>query len=130
MLGLLVMTIEDRVYHLIKLLLYTAKEENAKVCATKLQKVLFLFEKKKGKDLGLDFKPWFFGPYSEKLQEFIDALIELEEVDVEEEPVTDPLSGEVIAYKRYYVLKGEFTPSEEDKEIEAFFREWVRKSRV
>ncbi len=129
MLGLLVMLIEDRIYHLIKLLLYTAKEENAKVCATKLQKVFFLLEKETGKDLGLEFKPWFFGPYSEKLQEFIDALIELEEVDVEEEEVRDPLSGEVIAYKRYYVLKSEFTPSKEDKEIEAFFREWVKKDR-
>ncbi len=67
MLGLLVMLIEDRIYHLIKLLLYTAKEENAKVCATKLQKVFFLLEKETGKDLGLEFKPWFFGPYSEKL---------------------------------------------------------------
>jgi uncharacterized protein YwgA len=123
------MTIEDRVYRLIKLLLYTAKEENTTVTATKLQKIFFLLEKEKGIQLGLEFKPWFFGPYSEKLQEFIDALIELEEVDVEEEPVTDPLSGEVIAYKRYYVLKGEFTPSEEDKEIEAFFREWVKKDR-
>jgi hypothetical protein len=124
------MIIEDRIYRLIKLLLYTAKEENVKVCPTKLQEVFFLLEKEKGKDLGLEFKPWFFGPHSSKLQDFIDALIELEEVDVEEEEVRDPLSGEVIAYKRYYVLKGEFTPSEDEKEIEAFFREWVRKSRT
>ncbi len=124
------MIIEDRIYHLIKLLLYTAKEENAKVCATKLQKVFFLLEKEKGVELGLEFKPWFFGPYSSKLQEFIDKLIEIGEVDIEEEEeVRDPLSGEVIAYKRHYVLKSEFTPSEEDEEIEAFFREWVRKSR-
>ena len=124
------MIIEDRIYRLIKLLLYTAKEENTTVTPTKLQKIFFLLEKEKGVDLGLEFKPWFFGPYSEKLQEFIDALIEIGEVDTEdEEEVRDPLSGEVIAYKSHYVLKSEFTPSEEDKEIEAFFREWVKKDR-
>jgi len=126
------MIIEDRIYRLIKLLLYTAKEENTTVTPTKLQKIFFLLEKEKGVDLGLEFKPWFFGPYSPKLQDFIDKLIEIGEVDVEEEEVRDPLSGEVIAYKRHYVLKTEFTPSEdeEEKEIEAFFREWVRKSRT
>jgi len=126
------MPIEDRIYRLIKLLLYTAKEENTEVTATKLQKIFFLLEKEKGVQLGLDFEPWFFGPYSSKLQDFIDKLIEIGEVDVEEEEaVRDPLSGEVIAYKRHYVLKSEFTPSndEKEKEIEEFFREWVRKSR-
>ena len=127
------MIIEDRIYRLIKLLLYTAKQENTTVTPTKLQKIFFLLEKEKGKDLGLEFKPWFFGPYSSKLQDFIDKLIEIGEVDTEdEEEVRDPLSGEVIAYKWHYVLKGEFTPSEdeEEKEIGAFFREWVKKSRT
>jgi len=123
------MLIEDRIYRLIKLLLYTAKEENTTVTATKLQKLFFLLEKEYGIDLGLEFKPWFFGPYSSKLQDFIDKLIEIGEVDVEEEPVIDPLSGEVVAYKRHYVLKSEYTPEEEDKEVEAFFREWVKKDR-
>ena len=126
------MLIEDRIYRLIKLLLYTAKEEKTEVTPTKLQKIFFLLEKEKGVQLGLDFEPWFFGPYSSKLQDFIDILIELGEVDVEEEgEVRDPLSGEVIAFKRRYVSVGEFTPSndEKEKEIEAFFREWVRKSR-
>ena len=124
------MLIEDRIYRLIKLLLYTAKEENTEVTPTKLQKIFFLLEKEKGINLGLDFKPWFFGPYSEKLQDYIDKLIELEEVDVEEEEeVRDPLSDAVIGYKRNYVLKGEFKPEEEEKEIMAFFSEWVRKSR-
>jgi len=131
MLGFLVMIIEDIIYRLIKLLLYTAKEENTVVTPTKLQKIFFLLKEEKGVDLGLEFKPWFFGPYSSKLQDLIDKLIEIGEVDVEEEEVRDPLSGEVIAYKRHYVLVGEFTPSndEKEKEIEAFFREWVRKSR-
>ena len=124
------MLIEDRIYYLIKLLLYTAKEENTEVTATKLQKIFFLLEKEKGIQLGLDFEPWFFGPYSEKLQDYVDKLIESGEVDVEEEEVRDPLSGEIIGYKRNYVLKSELKPEEEEKEIEMFFREWVRKSRT
>jgi hypothetical protein len=116
------MLIKDRTYRLIRLLLHTAKEENTEVTATKLQKIFFLLEKEKGIQLGLEFKPWFFGPYSAKLQDYVDKLIELGEVDVEEEEVRDPLSGETIGYKRNYVLKSEFTPDEEEKEIEAFFR--------
>jgi uncharacterized protein YwgA len=121
--------IDDKVYHFIKLLLYTAKLNNVEVTATKLQKIFFLLEKEKGIQLGLDFKPWFFGPYSSKLQDYIDKLIELEEVDVEEEEVRDPLSEAVIGYKRNYVLKGEVKPEEEEKEVMTFFKEWVRKSR-
>lgn len=126
----LVMLIEDRIYRLIKLLLYTAKEENTKVTPTKLQKIFFLLEKEKGVQLGLDFKPWFFGAYSSKLQDYVDKLIELGEVDVEEEEeVRDPLSGAIIGYIRNYVLNSEFKPEEGEKEIETFFREWVRKSK-
>jgi len=118
------MLVEDRIYHLIKLLLYTAKEENAKVTPTKLQKIFFLLEKEKGINLGLDFEPWFFGAYSSKLQDYVHKLIEIGEVDeVEEKEVKDPLSGAVIGYIRNYVLNNEFEPEEEDKEIEAFFRE-------
>ena len=36
------MTTEDRVYRLIKLLLYTAEEEKVEVTATKLQKIFLL----------------------------------------------------------------------------------------
>jgi len=121
--------IDDKVYRFTKLLLSTAKLNNVEVTATKLQKIFFLLEKEKGIQLGLNFKPWFFGAYSPKLQDYIDKLIELGEVDVEEEEVRDPISGEIIAYKRNYVLKSEFKPEEEEKEIEMFFREWVRKSR-
>jgi hypothetical protein len=124
------MLIDDRIYRLIKLLLYIAKEENAKVTPTKLQKIFFLLEKEKGINLGLNFKPWFFGPYSSKLQDYIDRLIETGEVDIQEEKeVRDPLSGATIGYIRNYVLKDEFKPEEQEKEVEVFFREWVRKSR-
>ncbi|MFP3234185.1 MAG: conjugal transfer protein [Sulfolobaceae archaeon] len=124
------MTIEDRIYRLIKLLLYTAKQENAKVTPTKFQKIFFLLEKEKGVQLGLDFEPWLFGAYSSKLQDYLYRLVELGEVDViEEEEVRDPLSGAIIGYKKNYVLSSGFEPEEEEREIEAFFREWVKKSK-
>ena len=124
------MTAEDRVYCLIKLLLYTAKEENAEVTPTKLQKIFFLLEKEKGVQLGLDFEPFIFGPYSKKLSDYLDKLIELEEVEeIEKEEVRDLLSDAVIGYVRNYVLNVEFKPEEHEKEVEIFFREWVRKSK-
>jgi len=124
------MLVEDRIYRLIKLLLYTAKQENAKVTPTKFQKIFFLLEKEKGVQLGLDFKPWLFGAYSEKLQDYLYRLVELGEVEVvEEKEVRDPLSGAIIGYVRNYVLNSDFKPEEDEKEIEEFFREWVRKSK-
>ena len=123
------MASDDRVYYLIKLLLYVAKAEGAEVNATKLQKIFFLLEKEKGVILNLEFKPWFFGPYSEKLQDKLDKLIEVGEVDVKEEEIRDVLTEEVVGYKRSYVLKDEdFRPSD-DNEIIEFFKEWVKKSR-
>ena len=124
------MLVEDKIYRLIKLLLYTAKEENSEVTPTKLQKIFFLLEKEKGVKLGLDFEPFIFGPYSEKLTDYLYKLIELGEVKViEKEEVRDPLSDAVIGYIRNYVLNIEFKPEEDEKEVEIFFREWVRKSK-
>jgi len=57
------MASDDKVYHLIKLLLYTAKKENTEVTPTKFQKIFFLLEKEKGVNL----EPWLFGAYSSKL---------------------------------------------------------------
>jgi hypothetical protein len=124
------MKAEDKVYRLIKLLLYTAKEENVEVTPTKLQKIFFLLEKEKGVKLGLDFKPFIFGPYSEKLTDYLEKLIELGEVEeVEKEEVRDPLSDAVIGYIRNYVLNVEFKPAKDERDVEMFFREWVRKSK-
>lgn len=111
------MGLADKVYHYIKLLLYTAEQESTVVTPSKLQKIFFLLKMEKGVDLGLDFRPWIFGVYSKLLQEYIDALIELGEVVVEEEEVRDPLSDEVIAYNKYYRLNTEFKPEKEDKEV-------------
>lgn len=126
------MTANDNIYYLIKLLLYTAKEDNADVTATKIQKIFFLLEKEKGIDLGLEFRPWILGVYSSKLQDYVDKLIELGEIGVEEEEVKDPISGEVIAYKRRYVLTSPLAPEVKGlplDEVKQFFKEWVRKSR-
>ena len=124
------MLAKDKVYRLIKLLLYTAKEENVEVTPTKIQKIFFLLEKEKGVQLGLDFEPFIFGPYSEKLTDYLDKLIELGEVEeIEKEEVRDPLSDAVIGYIRNYVLNVEFKPEKDEKEVEMFFREWVRKSK-
>jgi len=121
--------IDDKIYHFIKLLLYIAKLNNVEVTATKLQKIFFLLEKEKGINLGLNFRPWFFGPYSEKLQDYLDKLIEMGNVNVEEEEIRDVLTQKVVGYKRIYILKDEnFMPSNEDEVIE-FFKEWVKKSR-
>jgi hypothetical protein len=121
--------IDDKIYHFIKLLLYIAKLNNVEVTATKLQKIFFLLEKEKGINLGLNFRPWFFGPYSEKLQDYLDKLIEMGNVNVEEEEIRDVLTQKVVGYKRIYILKDEnFMPSNEDEVIE-FFKEWVKKGR-
>jgi len=123
------MASDDRVYHLIKLLLYVAKKENVEVTPTKFQKIFFLLEKERGVNLGLDFEPWLFGAYSSKLQDYLDKLIEFGEVELQEEEVRDPLSEEVIGYRTYYVLNCGFEPVKGDEGFELFFREWVRKSK-
>ncbi|WP_390532950.1 conjugal transfer protein [Sulfurisphaera ohwakuensis] len=119
----------ERIYHLIKLLLYIAREEGVEVNATKLQKIFFLLEKEGGVDLGLEFKPWFFGPYSSILQDCIEKLVDSGDVDVKEQEIKDMLSNEIIGYKRVYILNSDFSKSENDKKIEEFFRKWVKMSR-
>jgi hypothetical protein len=121
---------ESDVCYYFKLLLYTAKEMNAKVTPMKYQKIFYLLLKKKGIDLGLDYEPFFFGVHSWKLQSCVEKLVELGEVrEVVDEVVRDPISGLVIAVVRRYELNTDFEPSEEDKEVIEFFREWVVKSR-
>ncbi|CAJ31582.1 hypothetical protein AFV6_gp28 [Betalipothrixvirus pozzuoliense] len=119
---------DDRVYYLIKLLLYVAKQEKARVTPTKLQKIFFLLEKEKGIDLGLDFKPFIFGPSSDLLQDYVNKLVEMGEIEEKARGVRDVFTGFVIAYRRRYILKSEFTPNESDEEIMKFFKKWVRKS--
>jgi len=115
------------VYDYILALLYVAKEEKAEVTAIKLQKIFFLLEKEKNINLGLDFKPYLFGPYSEKLQ---DALYELANkglVKINYEDVKN-LAGVTIGYKESYEL-AENIKIDVSEDILTFFRQWVKKSR-
>jgi hypothetical protein len=121
---------EGDVCYYFKLLLYTAKEMNAKVTPMKYQKIFYLLLKKKGIDLGLDYEPFFFGVHSWKLQSCVEKLVESREVrEVVDEVVRDPISGLVVGIVRRYELNTDFKPSEKDKEVIEFFREWVVKSR-
>jgi len=115
------------VYDYILALLYVAKEEKAEVTAIKLQKIFFLLEKEKNINLGLDFKPYLFGPYSEKLQ---DALYELANkglVKINYEDVKN-LAGVTIGYKESYELAKDIK-IDVSEDILAFFKQWVKKSK-
>jgi uncharacterized protein YwgA len=121
---------EGDICYYFKLLLYVAKEMNAKVTPMKYQKIFYLLMKEMGIDLGLDYRPSFFGVHSWKLQSCVEKLVEIGEVkEVEDEVVRDPISGLIIAITHQYVLNTSFKPSENDKEIMKFFEEWVTKSR-
>ncbi|QKR01076.1 conjugal transfer protein [Metallosphaera tengchongensis] len=119
----------DNVYDYILALLKVAREENAEVTATKLQKIFFLLEKEEGVDLGLGFEPWLFGPYSKLLQDHINALIDLGTVDVEEEEVKDVVSGMTIGIKRKYVVTDNAKIANVKEDVIQFFKAWVTKSR-
>ena len=116
-----------RVYDYILGLLYVAKEEKAEVTATKLQKIFFLLEKEKDVKLDLDFKPYLFGPYSEKLQSALYDLVDKGLVKINYEGVKN-LAGVVIGQKESYELAKEIK-IDVDSDILAFFRQWVKKSR-
>ncbi len=116
---------------LVKLLLKTAKEEDVKVTTTVIQKTFFLLEKEKGVDLGLEFKPFLFGPYSSKLQDVLIDLREKGEISYEEEDVKDPITGLKIGTVKYYKpgRSVNIKPRPEEAEIVEFFRQWVKKPR-
>ncbi|AWR98091.1 DUF4065 domain-containing protein [Acidianus sulfidivorans JP7] len=121
----------DKVKKLLLTLLAVAEKENAEVTATKIQKIFFLLEKEKNIDLGLNYQPWLFGPYSEVLDNVLDKLIEERIVEEVTEDVKDPLTEIVVGQKRTYRLmekKEEFNDVD-DEDIVNFFKEWVKKSR-
>jgi len=115
------------VYDYILTLLYVAKEEKAEVTATKFQKIFFLLEKEKNVNLELDFKPYLFGPYSEKLQAALYELAHKGFVKINYGDVKN-LAGVVIGQKESYELAKEMKINV-DSDVLAFFRQWVKKSR-
>ena len=115
------------VYNYILALLKVAKEEKAEVTATKLQKIFFLLEKEKNINLQLEFKPYLFGPYSEKLQSTLYELADKGFVKINYEDVKN-LAGVVIGQKESYELAKEIK-IDIDSDVLAFFRQWVKKSR-
>ena len=108
-------------------LLKVAKEENAEVTAIKFQKIFFLLEKEKGVNLGIEFEPYLFGPYSEKLQNILYELAKQGFVKINYEPVNN-LAGVTVGYKESYEIAKEVEVSVSDDVLE-FFREWAKKSR-
>jgi len=116
--------IEDYLIALLKI----AKEEKAEVNATKIQKIFFLLEREKGINFNLDFKPWLYGPYSEKLNDVLNILIQNKVVRVIEEDITDPFTNLIISQKRTYELNGSYNVRI-DNQILNFMRQWVIKDR-
>lgn len=107
-------------------LLRVAKEENAEVTATKIQKIFFLLEKELNANLNLDFVPYLFGPYSQKLQEEVNKLLNEGKIKASDEKIYDPVTKvEVGVIHRYYTD----LDVKVDKKVEEFFGEWVKKSR-
>jgi len=109
-------------------LLKVAGEEKAEINATKIQKIFFLLEKEMGINLNLDFKPWLYGPYSEKLDEVLNSLIARGIVKVDEEGIVDPFTEFTIGYKRSFKLNGDYKV-EISNEVLNFFKRWVAKDR-
>jgi len=115
------------VYDYILVLLHVAREEKAQVTATKLQKIFFILEKEKNISLGLDFKPYLFGPYSEKLQDSLYELVDKGLVKINYDDVKN-LAGVTVGYKESYELEKDIKINVSE-EVLSFFRQWVKKDR-
>ena len=107
--------------------LKVAKEEGAEVTPTKLQKIFFLLEKEKGIKLDLDFQPYLFGPYSEKLTRTVHEMAEQGLVKILYEEVKN-LAGVTIGYAETYELAKD-VDTEVSEDVLSFFREWVKKDK-
>jgi len=115
------------VYDYILALLQVAKVEKAEVTATKLQKIFFIMEKEKSVNLGLNFKPYLFGPYSEKLQNSLYELVDKGLVKINYDDVKN-LAGTTVGYKESYELEKDIK-IDVSEEVLSFFRQWVKKNR-
>ncbi|WP_238027130.1 conjugal transfer protein [Metallosphaera javensis (ex Hofmann et al. 2022)] len=105
-----------------------AEDMHAEVTATKIQKIFFLLQMEGGKNVGLKFEPYLFGPYSEELNETIIELVERGVIEETAEPLVDPFTGLSLGYKRRFKLK-ERTNVKVEPEVEKFFAQWVTRDR-
>ncbi|BCS93664.1 conjugal transfer protein [Metallosphaera javensis (ex Sakai et al. 2022)] len=113
----------------LKALIQIGNDLGTEVIATKIQKIFFLLQGEGGKNLGLKFEPWLFGPYSRELNNALIDLVETGEVEELGKPIVDPFTGDVVGYKRSYVLKERRDLKEVEPEVKEFFKKWIVKSR-
>ncbi|BDC17766.1 conjugal transfer protein [Acidianus sp. HS-5] len=85
-------------------ILRIAKDSNVTVTATRLQKVVFLVEKELNRDLGYEFIPYYFGPFSKELQDDVYELKKEGYVEVKEEAVEDIITGALVGFKKAYEI--------------------------
>nr|WP_016731451.1 conjugal transfer protein [Sulfolobus islandicus] len=107
-------------------ILKIAKELNIQVTATRIQKTVFLVEKELKLDLGYNFIPFYFGPFSKELQDDIYKLSELGYVKIREEPVEDLISGVIVGFKKIYEINVTFDLSSLDKNFVDFVTEKLK----
>ncbi|WP_338604913.1 conjugal transfer protein (plasmid) [Sulfolobus tengchongensis] len=112
----------------LKALVRIGNELGVEVTATKIQKIFFLLQEEGGKDVGLKFEPYIFGPYSKELDEVLDSLVDQGVIEEKAKPIKDVLTGFIIGYKRSYILKDD-RDSHVEAEVEKFFEKWVVKDR-
>lgn len=118
------MSIEDYILAFLK----TAEEEKVIVTPIRLQKTFFLLEKEKGIDLKLNFEPFFFGPYSEKLTNIMYELGKQGLIVIKHKEVINPLDKFFWGYAETYEL-GKNVEIIVSEDILSFFRDWIKKDK-
>jgi len=118
------MNIEDYILAFLK----TAKEEKVIVTPIKLQKIFFLLEKEKGINLNLDFEPFFFGPYSEKLTNIMYEFEKQGLITIKRKEVINPADNFFWGYAETYELDKNIETSVGEDTL-SFFRDWIKKDK-
>ena len=109
-------------------LLKIAREEgDVKVTPIKIQKIFFLLEKEGGVKLGLDFQPYLFGPYSQKLTDLLHKMAEQGLVKIRYEEVKN-LARVTVGYAESYEMAKDVNV-DISEDVLSFFREWVKKDK-
>ena len=104
-------------------ILRLAKELNVEVTATRFQKTIFLVQKELGRELGYNFIPYYFGPYSRELQDDVYRLERQGFVNVEEVAVEDLVTGTLVGFKKVYKITDKAPVVELDQKLKSFVTE-------